>query len=75
MDAEEDSQKLHTYCQVQKIKTEIAEKSVVGFWSNQDEENLFAALDKGTQSCRLLKIIEQMKTWRAVLLFNYLGLW
>lgn len=50
MYAEEDSQKLHTYCQVQKIKTEIAEKSVVGFWSNQDEEILFAALDKGTNT-------------------------
>lgn len=50
MYAEEDSQKLHTYYQVQKIKTEIAEKSVVGFWSNQDEEILFAALDKGTNT-------------------------
>lgn len=38
MDAEEDSQKLHIYCQVQN-KTEIPEKSMVGFWSNQDEEN------------------------------------
>lgn len=31
MDAEEDSQKLHAYFQVQKGKTEIAEKSVIGF--------------------------------------------
>lgn len=45
MDAEEDSQKLHTYRHVQKSKSETAEKSVVGFWSNQDEKNLLAALD------------------------------